>query len=567
MARNTKKKKTANNQAAIQAQAKFQQAHSFLQRDQLAQAKVFLEATLKIQPNHYNALHLLSVIAAKANDLEIAIGLMDKAIAINPDVAAVHYNRGLALQELKKFHEASKSYAKAFTLKPDYEEAYYNCGIVLGELQEFDVALLCYDKLISLKPDCAEAHNNRGSVLKEIKQYDAALASFDRAITLKPDYELAHYNRGATLVDIRQFDTALASYDKTISLKPDFAEAYNNRGNVLKAIKQFDAALKNYNKAISLKPDYAEAHWNKSLQLLLSGEFEDGLKEYEWRWKWDKFSSPKRNFTQPQWDGDQSIAGKTVLLHSEQGLGDAIQFVRYAKMVSDLGARVILEVNKPLASLFTNLDGVSQVVTGNPLPPFDLHCPLLSLPLAFKTNINTIPASVPYLSGNSENITRLKTRLGDKRNLRIGLVWSGSMNHKNDQNRSLLLSTLLQHFPRKYQYVSLQKEIRDEDIKTLQSRPDILQFNDELNDFSDTAALCMLMDVIISVDTSVAHLAGALGKHVWILLPYIPDWRWLLDRNDSPWYPTAKLYRQEKIGDWAGVLEIIKSDLMKLRNA
>jgi hypothetical protein len=300
---------------------------------------------------------------------------------------------------------------------------------------------------------------------------------------------------------------------------------------------------------------------------LLLGEFHKGWNEFEWRWRWGDFPSQKRNFTQPLWVGKESLAGKTILLHSEQGLGDAIQFSRYARMVSALGARVILEAGKPLLSLFSTLSGVSQLVErGSPLPSFDFHCPLLSLPLAFKTQMDSIPSSTPYLLSDPERVSRWQSRLGAKYKPRVGLVWRGNPTHKNDRNRSILLSQLIKHLPDHCLYVSLQKEVRDTDKDVLGYRNDIFQYGSELNDFSDTAAVCELMDIVISVDTSVAHLAGALGKEVWILLPYVPDWRWLLDRNDSPWYPTAKLYRQEVIGDWNGVLEKVKSDLMQLRN-
>ena len=565
MSRNTSNPYVAANQAVIQAQAMFQQALILHQRGQLTQAKTLYEDILKILPKHFDALHLLGVIASQTRNPQLAVELMDKAIKINPNVAEIYSNRGVALKDLKHFDAALASYDRAITLRPDYAEVYNNRGNVFKILKQLDAALANYDKAITLRPDYAEAYNNRGNALKDLKQFDSALASFDKAIALKPDYAGAYNNRGITLTVLNQLNSAIACFDKAIALKPRYAEAYNNRGNVLKDHKQLDAALASYDEAIILEPNYAEAHWNKSLLLLLLGEFDKGWKEYAWRWKWDDFPSQKRKYNQPLWNGKESLVGKTILLHSEQGLGDAIQFSRYAKMVSDLGARVILEAGKPLLNLFSTLSGVSQLVgKGSAVPSFDFHCPLLSLPLAFKTQIDSIPSSIPYLFSDPEKASRWRIKLGERYKPRIGLVWSGSTTHKNDQNRSILLAELIKHLPDQYLYVSLQKEVRYEDEEILISRPDILHFENELTDFSDTAALCDLMDVIISVDTSVAHLAGALGKEVWILLPYVPDWRWLLDRNDSPWYPTAKLYRQEVIGDWDGVLEKVKSDLMQL---
>jgi hypothetical protein len=294
------------------------------------------------------------------------------------------------------------------------------------------------------------------------------------------------------------------------------------------------------------------------------GDFDRGWKEYEWRWKSVQLANSQRNFAQPLWLGKESLTGKTILLHSEQGLGDTLQFCRYIKLVSELGARVILEVYKPLSALLTRLDGVAQLVeTGGPLPAVEFHCPLLSLPLAFKTGLNTIPARVSYIASNPGKVTEWRARLGKRTKPRIGLVWSGRTEHINDRNRSIPLSDLLKSLPNAYQYISLQKEIGQKDKETLGSRADILHFGEQLADFTDTAALCELMDVVISVDTSVAHLAGAMGKAVWILLPFCPDWRWLLDRADSPWYPTATLFRQDVMGDWGGVLRKVQAELLQ----
>ena len=497
--------------------------------------------------------------------LDVAVASYDKAIALKADYAEAYSNRGLVLQELKQLDAAVASYDKAIALKADYAEAYSNRGNVLQKLKQLDAAIASYNQAIALKADYAEAYSNRGNALKKLKQLDAAVASYDKAIALKADYAEAYYNRGNALQELKQLDAAVASYDKAIALKADYAEAYSNRGLVLQELKQLDAAVASYDKAIALKPDFAGAYWNKSLALLLFGHFDRGWEFYEFGWGIQYGRGNKQNFVQPLWLGNNPLEGKTILLHSEQGFGDTIQFCRYAKLVADLGAQVILEVEKPLMSLLANLDGVAQLVAkGSNLPAFDYQCPLLSLPLAFKTNIKTIPTSIKYLGGEPSKIAQWQSKLGEKIKPRIGLVWSGGTTHHNDRNRSLLLSYLIQHLPTDFQYVSLQKEIRDVDQPTIQSNPNILNFANELNDFSDTAALCELMDVVISVDTSVAHLAGALGKPTWVLLPFGPDWRWLLDRTDSPWYPSVKLYRQEKIGDWDSVFQRVKADLLLL---
>jgi len=434
--------------------------------------------------------------------------------------------------------------------------------------KRFEEAVESFDCAIAIKRDYIEAHTNRGNALKELHRLEAAVMSYDHAISIDPECAEAHSNRGVALKELRQIDAALASYARAIAIKPDYADAYFNRGSALMELRQLDAAIASYDSAIAIKPDYADAHWNKSLTLLLDGDFSNGLPLYEWRWNRETFTSPKRDFLQPLWLGQEALGGKTVLLHSEQGLGDTLQFCRYASLVANLGARVILEVEKPLAELLRNVAGASELVLkGSELPAFDFHCPLLSLPLAFKTDLGSIPASTNYLSADPTKTAQWAVRLGNKTRPRVGLVWSGSTTHTNDRNRSILLADWLHQLPSGYQYVSLQKEVRDIDEIAISSQTDLLHFEDEINNFTDTAALCSLMDLVVSVDTSVAHLSGALGKPTWVLLPFTPDWRWLLDRDDSPWYPSMKLYRQATAGDWDGVLTKMKSDLLTLDHA
>jgi hypothetical protein len=304
-----------------------------------------------------------------------------------------------------------------------------------------------------------------------------------------------------------------------------------------------------------------------SLLHLLLGNFKDGWQGYEWRWKKDSFTSHKRSFQQPLWLGIESLQNKTILLYAEQGLGDVIQFCRYTPLVAALGAKVILEVPTSLINLLSDLDGVSQIIAyGDELPEFDFQCPLLSLPLAFKTELHSIPPVSQYITSDREKVTKWQTKLGKKIKPRVGIVWSGSIVHQNDHNRSLTLSQLIPYLHYKMEYVCLQKELRDIDKELLAQHIEIKYFGDALEDFTDTAAICELMDVVISVDTSVAHISGALSKPTWVLLPYSPDWRWLLDRDDSPWYPSVKLYRQKEIGNWDSVLENIKGDLEKHLN-
>ncbi len=576
------------------------QALALHQRGELAQARAKYEEILAIQPGHFDALNLLGVIALQSGTPATALELLDGAIEIDPNNAAVHFNRGAVLQQLHRAEESLASYDKAIAIKPDYAEGFCNRGLVLAELKRWDAALASYDRAVAIKPDFAQAHFNRGIVLKELGRWDealagyeravalepgfaegycnrglvlaqldrweAALASYDEAIAIKPQFAEAHFNRGLVLSKLEQADAALASFDQAIALKADFAEAYYNRGLVLAHLMQVDAALSSYERAIAISPDYAEAHQNRSWMLLLSGDLARGWIDYEWRWKEPSGADikHKRDLRRPLWLGDAAIAGKTILLHAEQGLGDTLQFCRYARRVAELGARVILEVPPPLAPLLESLEGVATLLRhGSALPDFDFQCPLLSLPLAFNTTLDSIPVSRGYLSAAPVKVAQWRARLGQKSGARVGLAWSGSTLHKNDHNRSIPLAQILEHLPPGFEYVSLQKDLRDIDRRVLEANPNIVNFADELIDFSDTAALFTCLDVVISVDTSVAHLGGALGRRTWILLPYHADWRWLTARDDSPWYPSVKLYRQTAVGDWIGVLPRVRADLIR----
>jgi len=497
---------------------------------------------------------------------EEALIQFDKALGLRPDYAEALLNKGAALKGLKKYEEALIFVENALAINPNLVGGWSNKGVTLKELKRYDEAIAHFDKALSLKPDYAEAYSNKGNALYELKRYDEAIAYFDKALSLKPDYPEAWSNKGSTLHELIRYEEAIAHYDKALSLKPDYAEGWSNKGVTLNELKRYDEAIAHYDKALSLKPDHHEASWNKSLSLLLQGDFDNGLPLYESRWYSEKISviAGKRLFEKPTWLGVESLKDKTILLYGEQGFGDFIQFCRYAKLVADLGAKVILEVPQPLAGLMKDLEGVTQlVIKGKELPFFDYQCPLLSLPLVFKTNLFNIPNAISYIKIDSHpnKILEWKTRLGPKLKPRVGLAWSGNPNHRNDHNRSLLLADILPFLATQFEYVSLQKEVREVDKLTLNSNTHILNFASHLNDFVDTAALIENLDLVISVDTSVAHLSGALGKKVWTLLQNVPDWRWLLDREDSPWYPSMKLYRQISIGDWNGVLDRVKSDL------
>ena len=401
-----------------------------------------------------------------------------------------------------------------------------------------------------------------------------AITLCEQAIAINPNFTEAHNNLGTNLAHLEQNERAVKPLKRAIELKPDFTDAHFNLGLVYYRLKQFDLAEEEFNIVIHQQPEHAGVYYNLSLLKLLHGEFETGLPMYESRWKDKQANLQIKNFKEPLWLGVENIQGKTILLHAEQGQGDFIQFCRYALEVEKLGATVILEVPAILFELAKTLsDNFTCVIKDTPLPAFDLHCPLLSLPLAFNTRLESIPAKVPYLKApenkkllwnnklgdNQFGDNKLgKSKLGKSKLTRIGIVWSGTTLHLNDHNRSISLSQLGSLFNLSAEFHVLQKEIRASDegaLKLLQTFNHVKVHQYDLHDFVDTAALISEMDLVISVDTSVAHLAGALAAPVWVLLSYIPDFRWLLDREDSPWYPTARLFRQTKQGDWAEVIE------------
>ena len=490
-----------------------------------------------------------------------ALVAYDKAIALKPDFAEAHFNRGLALQDLQPI-EALSAYDKAIALKPNFSEAYYGRGCVLAQLGRPVEALAAYDEAIALKPNFAEAHTARGNVLQEMRQLEEALASHDRAIALKPDFAEAHNNRSIALLYLMRPVEALASCEKAIAITANYAEAYNNRGSILQDLRRFEDALAAYEKAIALKSDYVMAYNNRAYLLLLMGRFDEGWREHEWRKKRRDGPIASKIYDQPLWLGKEKIEGKTIFVWYEQGFGDTIQFCRYGKLLEAQGAKVIMSVQQPLLALLQSISPTIDVIDHDAVE-FDYHCPLMSLPLAFRTTIETIPVAQQYVTADDQLRLEWQACLPSKTKPRIGLVWSGSMTHKI-YNRSIPLESFLTLLNPAADWICLQKEISEDDVAALRQDGRIVFFGDALRDFADTAALLDLMDLIITIDTSVVHLAGAMGKPVWTLLPYNADWRWLSDRNDSPWYPSVRLFRQRAIGDWAGPLEQVKSELLKI---
>jgi tetratricopeptide (TPR) repeat protein len=505
---------------------------ALLRSGQVAEAEKHCRQALTQQPNFADALHLMGVIAIARQQYDHAVEWIAAALQQSP--------------------------------KPEYLLSLGNALQLLGRLDE---ALKAYDRGVALKPEDAGLWNSMGFVLTKLDRTNEAIRVFQHVVKLSPRHKEAAQICATLLGEAKRFDEAVVYYTLSAEIEPGRAEVYQSRGFCHQRRARYEQAIADYERALQLEPDNAHAQWNLSLISMLMGKFEAGWVGREARWK--AMGWVERSFTQPRWRGQKAIAGRTILLHADEGMGDAIQFSRYVPMVAALGARVILEVQPPVHPLLAGLPGLSHSQPrDHPLPEFDLHCPLGSLPLAFQTRIETIPLPVSCLPSIPEMLRDQWERwLGPHDRLRVGLVWSGNQGHANDHNRSTTLRVLFPMLDLDATFVSLQKDPREQDRITLCECANVRDANEHLTDFLATAALVSCLDLVITVDTSVAHLAGTLGCPVWIMLPFEPDYRWLLDRDDSPWYPTARLFRQDETRDYASVVGRLRRELMAMIRA
>jgi tetratricopeptide (TPR) repeat protein len=526
---------------------------------QLAEAETIYRSLIDKDPRDADALHLLGALTAQKGDGLAALGFIDRAVAIDPECADFHNNKGLILANLGKTDEAVAAHAEAVRHRPDFAEAHNNLGNVLLKKGAFPEAVAAYRRTIALRPDYANAHNNLGVAFQKQKKLEEAIAAYRTAVTLQPDHGEAHSNLGVALRETGRMSEAIEEYRTAIRFDDECVDAYVNLGAALHDTGHDDDAIPLLNCAIELNPHHEPAHYNLALALLTKGDYERGWEEYEHRafalWA-------RRKMAAPLWNGTD-LTGKTILLVGEGGFGDAIQFARYIPMVKQRGGHVIVQVQGELVQLLKGIDGADEVLPKEQRPPIiDTYCPLLSLPRVFGTTIQNIPAS-PYLSANAAISQRWATKLADKKGLRIGLAWAGSKAHHNDANRSLALSQFapLRSIPEIWLF-SLQRDRAGENSAAV----DLIDWTNELSDFTKTAGLIANLDLVISVDTAVAHLAAAMGKKVWLLLPFVADWRWNVDRSDSPWYPTMRLFRQEVAGEWNSVISRVSEALKAEQN-
>jgi Flp pilus assembly protein TadD len=515
----------------------FDQALALFRGGRLAEAKRIARRILTDQPKHAQALHLLGVALSQQGNHTEGLRFIDAAMQVEGESASIYNSRGNVLVALHRLGEAVAS----------------------------------YDKAIALKSDFAEAFCNRGGALQELKRFDEAVASYDQAIALKPDSAEAFCNRGLALQELNRFDDAVASYDTAIALRPDYAEAFCSRGTTLQALKRLNEALASYDKTIALKPDYADGYRNRALVRLLMGRYREGWSDYEWRWGAKGSPSRRLDINVPTWQGED-LTGRHLLVFSEQGLGDVIQFVRYLPLLTKPEGKITFLVPAKLTRLLRPSIQAVEIIGGlNEAHHLDLQVALLSLPYRFDTELSSIPNKVPYLKAEPELEARWSARIG-AHGFKIGIAWQGNPSGTIDEGRSVPLQDFvpLSRIPG-VRLISLQKHVgldqladlpKDVEIETLDD-----DFDSGLDAFIDTAAVMTNLDLVITADTAIAHLAGALGRPTWVALKHVPDWRWLLDREDCPWYPTARLFRQSRRDDWASVFARINQEVQTLGNA
>lgn len=529
-----------------------------LQLGQFEAGADHLAQSLRLNPHQPDSAANRGIALMKLNRPDEALAAFDLALSQNNRLVQTHNQRGKALAALGRNDEAEAAFATAATLKPDFAEAYYNRGTVLEKLDRPDEALAAFDRAIAITPDYLKARHNRANALLALQRAEEALTGFDQLIAEGLSTADIYNNRASALIALDRFDEALAATEQAITQDQTQPGPYTNRGLCQMYLGRYDDALASYQTALTRDPGFADAYWNMAHIRLLQGDFAAGLALFEWRWKVRPLCRIARHYDQPVWNGED-LHGKTVLVYAEQGLGDTIQFCRYLPHLITRGARLVFEVQKPLMGLMRTLtDDLTLTEQGTTPPTFDYHIALMSLPRLLRLTAQTIGPELPYLSADPEKCAYWKSKLGPRRTQRIGLVCSGSTSYRGaDARRSIALEQFAPLFSRSCEFHLLQKEIRPADQATLGKWPQIQCHMADLTDFTDTAALAAQMDVVLSVDTSVAHLAGATGRPLWLLLPDVPDWRWQLERNDTLWYPTAKLFRQQRAGDWATVIEAV----------
>ena len=537
------------------------QAVQAIQNGNFSGAETILKRVIQAHPTNLAALNILGLASASQSKHREAVEIFKKAVRINNKDPGLHYNLAKALLESGNDAEAIQHHKKTTELATKNPNAWLNYGKSLSNLGRHQEAIEKYDRALSIESGFAEAFLNKGASLKELKKYQEALDCAEKALSLNSSLAEAWSNRGVALKELRRYQEAIESYEKAISIKPDFYEAWLNHGSALSEIKNYDQAVESYNHVINIKPDFYNAHCNKAFIQLLTGDFENGWVNYEHRWGITK-AEPYRHSNIARLKDVQGVKDKKILVWGEQGHGDTIQFVRYVQMIQDKGAKVTLEVQPSLKKLLADsITNCEVICPGESSQKYDYEIPLMSLGLLFKTNLSSIPSKTPYLRASEAKLEFWSQNLKLKDDqLNIGIACSGFIGEKHFDNRLIDIEKF-QPFSDSANIFLIQKDLRSSDAKYLESQKSIRYLGNEIHSFEDTAAIIELMDSIVTIDTSIAHLAGALNKKTYLILAWNPDWRWLQDRSDSPWYPSVNLIRQKSINNWDGCLESIFTSL------
>jgi tetratricopeptide (TPR) repeat protein len=515
---------------------------------------------LKIAPDNFDALNLLGAVKAQQGRIGEAQRLFSAAVKVQPRAPQGWANLGQALHGLKRGAEALECLDKARALAPDDIHILNQHANMLLSLGRAGDALAEFRQVLARDPRHLEARINCGLAQAALGLAEQALTEFDAALGLAPSHPIVQFNRGVALLKLGRYAEALAANDAALADLPEHPGALLNRGRALAQLNQVDAAISSYEALVAQQKDHADAHFNLALTLLTRGDYRRGFAEYEWRWRRTGMPVPKNRGR--LWLGEYPLARKTILLHAEQGLGDTIQFARYVPQLVAAGASVVLEVPAELKPLMAGFGGAGTVIAhGEAPPPFDVHSPLGSLPLALGTELAMVPPPIPYLAADPTRLAKWSARLDALRRPRVAIAWSGNAGHDNDRNRSIPFSRLAPLFDNPAAFVSVQRDMRDGDAAALAGESRVTSVGNELDDFRETAAVLALCDLVIAVDTAVVHLAGAMGRPVWVLVPFAPDWRWGLTDETTPWYPTARLFRQTSPGDWDSVIARVGAEL------
>jgi tetratricopeptide (TPR) repeat protein len=537
------------------------EAMALQRQGRLREAEKIYTRVLKAAPDHFDALNMLGIVRAQLGRMGEAHRLLSAAVRINPREPGAWANLGQVLHALKRNQEAAECLDKARALAPDDVGILNQHANALLSLGRHEDALEEFRQVLARVPQHTEARVNSGIAHAALGASEQAVAEFDSALSIAPGHLPAHYNRGLALHDLGRYAAAIDALERVVASAPEHAAAWLGRGRALAALNRHNEAMASYGRAGAIRKEDPDVHFCEAMALLALGDYRRGFEKYEARWRRSGMPA-QQSRGRPLWLGEYPLARKTVLLHAEQGFGDTIQFARYVPLLAATGAKVIIEVQSELTALMARLDGGAQIIgRGEAPPPFDVHCPLGSLPLALRTEPDTVPAEIPYLSADEASLAKWSARIGALARPRIAIAWSGNSNHFNDRNRSIPFAQLAPLFSVPARFVSIQRDVRSEDAERLASEVRVTHVGGELANFTDTAAAIALADLVICADTAVAHLAGAMGRPLWVLIPFQPDWRWTLDGETSPWYPTARLFRQASLGDWDGVIARVAAEL------